>query len=163
MIHTPKVLLVLIPYFLSSYSFSLLYLQSMSFFIQLLLVCCWHLFYPTAYSRPSHSIHKQLFEAFNSDDPGSHKNDFQLATRGMRHKKWLTFSNIHTVTVWDGSSNVKWYAATSFTLKLLDPLMTTLLECKLNRTELIAVDSNYLFFNVPWLQTHPSAQLKISC
>lgn len=69
----------------------------------------------------------------------------------------------HRVTVWEGSSNVKWYAATSFTLKLLDPLMTTPLECKLKRTELIAVDSNYLFFNVSWLRTHPSAQLKISC
>lgn len=78
-------------------------------FIQQLLVS--HLLHPSAYSRTSHPNYNQLvWSLFNSDDPGSHKNGFQLAPKGMSCEKWLTVFK-HTVTVWDGSSNVKWYAA----------------------------------------------------
>ncbi|KAF0044958.1 hypothetical protein F2P81_001487 [Scophthalmus maximus] len=42
----------------------------------------------------------------------------------MTQEKWLTVSNMPS-QFWDRSSNVGWYAATSVTLKLPDPLMTT--------------------------------------
>lgn len=108
------------------------------------------------------SIISQSEACFNSVDPGSHKNGFQLAPREIKTWKGAHCFK-HNVTVWDGSSNVKWYAATSFTLKLFEPLMTTPPEFLLKRTENITVDSDYLFFNVSWLRTHPSARLKISC
>lgn len=77
--------------FTCPYSFLLIIICSSSLstiyvlFIQLLLVC--HLLHPSAYSRTSHPNHNQLvWSLFNSDDPGSHKNGFQLAPK--RNELW---------------------------------------------------------------------------